>query len=78
MKGVKGMTDQQRASPDQHIVYRAGRWAIVPDGADEPIKEFETRDEALHWAARSMNHQGSTLIVHNEDGSINDSIRPEA
>jgi hypothetical protein len=25
-----------------------------------------------------MNHQGANLIVHNEDGSVNDTIRPES
>ena len=72
------MKDQHLGSPDQHIVFQGGSWAIKPDGAEEPIKVFETRDEALQWAARSMNHQGTNLVVHNEDGSINDSIRPES
>jgi len=72
------MNEPQRSSPDQHIVYQGGTWAVVPDGADDAIKEFETRDEALQWAARSMNHQGSNLIVHNEDGTIDDTIRPES
>lgn len=70
--------DNNAASPDQHIVFRNGAWAIVPDGSEDPIRTFDSRDEALRWAARSLNHQGSNLIVYNEDGSINDTIRPEA
>lgn len=71
------MNDQANGiAPDQHIIFRNGSWAIVPDGAEEPIRTFDSQDEALKWAARSLNHQGANLIVHNEDGSINDTIRP--
>ena len=64
--------------PDQHILFRDGQWAVIPEGANEPMRTFESRDDALRWAGRSLNHQGATLIVHNEDGSVNDTIRPEA
>jgi hypothetical protein len=70
--------DNTAAPPDQHIVVRNGTWAVVPEGSDDPIRTFDSRDEALQWAARSLNHQGANLIVYNEDGSINDTIRPEA
>ena len=63
-------------NPDQHIMPHEGRWAIIPDGADEPIRVFDTRDAAIEWAGRSLNHQSADLIVHNEDGSVNDTIRP--
>ena len=65
-------------TPDQHITLHDGKWAIIPDGAQEPIRVFDTRDDALAWTGRSMNHQGANLIVHNEDGSVNDTIRPES
>lgn len=65
-------------TPDQHIILHDGKWAIIPDGAREPIRVFDTREDALNWAGRSMNHQGANLIVHNEDGSVNDTIRPES
>jgi hypothetical protein len=78
MKGVTGMKDQQGGPPDQHIVHQDGSWAVRPEGAQEPIRVFATQDEALQWAARSMNHQGYNLVVHNEDGSVNDVIRPES
>lgn len=68
---------QQSDTPDHHIVYQNGTWAILPDGAEDPVRTFDTRDEALRWAGRSMNHQGVNLVVHNEDGSVNDTIRPE-
>ena len=73
--------NQQRSeerTPDQHIVMHDGQWAVVPDGAVEPIQVLDSREDALRWAGRSLNHQGATLIVHNEDGSINDTIRPES
>lgn len=66
------------APPDQHIIFQNGTWAIVPEGSENPIRTFDSRDEALQWAARSLNHQGANLIVYNEDGSVNDTIRPEA
>ena len=64
-------------TPDQHILMHEGRWAVMPEGATEPIHLFDTREDALQWAGRSLSHQGATLIVHNEDGSVNDTIRPE-
>lgn len=67
-----------RDTPDHHIVFQNGSWAILPDGTEEAIRTFESRDEALRWVGRSMNHQGANIIVHNEDGSVNDTIRPES
>lgn len=64
--------------PDQHILFRDGQWAVIPEGSEDPIQVFDSQDEALRWAGRSLNHQGATLIVHNEDGSVNDTIRPES
>lgn len=65
-------------TPEQHILLHKGKWAVMPEGATDPINVFETRDEALRWAGRTLNHQGVTLVVHNEDGSVNDTIRPES
>lgn len=65
-------------TPDQHIILHDGKWAIIPEGAREPIRVFNARDDALRWAGRSMNNQSANLIVHNEDGSVNDVIQPES
>ena len=74
---MNAQSRHQSDTPEHHILYQGGVWAIVPDGAEDAIRTFDTRDEALQWAGRSMNHQGVNLVVHNEDGSINDTIRPE-
>jgi hypothetical protein len=68
---------ENSGNPDQHILFQDGKWSIIPEGASDPIRVFDTREEALRWAGRSLNHQGATLVVHNEDGSINDTIRPQ-
>ncbi len=36
------------STPDQHIILHDGKWAIIPDGAREPIRVFDTRDDALN------------------------------
>lgn len=74
---VSRRDDPGAGIPDQHILIQGGKWAVVPEGADDPMREFETQDDALRWAGRALSHQGATLIVHNEDGSVNDTIRPE-
>ncbi len=74
--------DRDRSSDDSTPALRirpeGGKWAVVPDGAGSPIRVFDTREDALSWAGRSMNHQGAGLIVHNEDGSVDHTIRPNA
>lgn len=41
------MHTEEPATPDQHILYRDGTWAVMPDGAAEPIRTFDSREEAL-------------------------------
>ena len=65
-------------SPDHHIIFQNGAWAVLPDGTEEPIRTFDTRDEALRWIGRAMNNQDASIVVHNEDGSVSDTVRPEA
>lgn len=65
-------------SSDQHIMLHDGQWALIPEGAQQPIRVFDSREDALDWAGRSMNHQDANLVIHNEDGTINDTIQPHA
>lgn len=53
-------------------------WQIKVEGQDKPKSKFETKKEALE-AARDLAHKEvpSQLVVHRQDGTVQDSYRYE-
>ena len=52
-----------------HIVKRESGWAIKKEGAQRAVKVFSTQSEAVR-GAQKFKSQGSDLIIHKKDGSI--------
>lgn len=62
--------EQGGQSPSHHVVPREGRWAIVPEGANTATGVFETKKEAFQHAQGTAKQQGHVIVVHREDGTV--------
>ena len=54
----------------QHVVPRAGKWAVRKAGADRVTRSFATRHEAIEAAREIARNQGTVLYIHGRDGRI--------
>jgi poly(hydroxyalkanoate) granule-associated protein len=62
-----------------HVTPYEEGWAVIVDGADEPLETFDVKKDALSAgrdAARE--HAPSELIIHKQDGEVQDTVSYEA
>lgn len=62
--------EADEASPAQHVVPREDRWAVLPQGSDTATRIFDTKADAFSAAQKTAKRQGSVLIVHRKDGTV--------
>ena len=74
--GVAAAVHYLRKGPDGaasfHLVPNedAG-WAVNAEGADKPLKTFETKKDALEWAREMAAKEAPCeLVIHNLDGKV--------
>lgn len=54
-----------------HVVtHPEGGWAVVRSGAERASRRFDTQGDAIAWAREISRNQGSELIVHGRDGTV--------
>jgi len=58
------------AKSTQHVVPRAGKWAVRKAGSDRVTQTFETQREAVAAGRDIARNQGSELVIHGSDGLI--------
>ncbi|TSB46626.1 DUF2188 domain-containing protein [Alkalicoccobacillus porphyridii] len=52
-----------------------GGWAVQAEGADQPSDVFETKAEAVKRGKEIANNKGTQLIIHKEDGSVDEKVQ---
>lgn len=64
-------------SLDYHVTYfeeadssLAGKWRVVRENSQRPLKYFRTQQEAIDYANEIANNQGVGVVVHRKDGKI--------
>jgi hypothetical protein len=56
---------------ERHIVpNKDGGWDSKRENAERASKHFEKKEEALQWSKEKSKQEGSELIPHRKDGSI--------
>ena len=55
---------------NQHIVERAGGWAVLKEKAERDTAHMKTQSEAISKAREIAEHQGGDVIIHGKDGKI--------
>jgi hypothetical protein len=60
-----------------HVTPRLGRWAVVHEGEQEPLAEFDEHEQAEQWARRHARDHGEAEIhVHARRGGVRDILPP--
>lgn len=56
---------------ERHVVpNKDGGWDSKRENAERASKHFEKKEEALQWSKEKSKQEGSELIPHKKDGSI--------
>jgi hypothetical protein len=59
------------ASKSHHVVPSpAGGWSVLRGGAERASKHFDQKPEAISWARERSRSQGTELVIHRADGTI--------
>ncbi len=58
------------AGPVQHVMARDDGWAVVKEGSDRATRVLDTKAEAVEVAREIASNQGSKLVIHRQDGSV--------
>jgi hypothetical protein len=62
---------QERNEPRQHVYpRRSGKWAVRRSGASRASRLFEKKDDAVAYARRMAQKEGSVVYLHRNDGGV--------
>lgn len=67
---MRAFTDQGDGPPAYHLVPREDAWAVVGRGENKAVELAETKEQALSIGRGIGRDQGAILVVHREDGTI--------
>lgn len=54
----------------RHVVPNQGGWSSKKAGAEKASKNFDTKKEAEQWSRQKSQQEGSELVIHKKDGTI--------
>ncbi|MCB9226737.1 MAG: DUF2188 domain-containing protein [Chitinophagales bacterium] len=61
---------KKTSSPKRtHVVKRDSGWAVKKEGAQRATKVYKTKEQAVKGAEKNRK-SGSDVVIHKEDGSI--------
>lgn len=56
---------------ERHVVPNPdGGWDSKRENAERASKHFETKEDAMQWSRKKSNSEGSELVPHKKDGTI--------
>ncbi len=59
------------AKKTHHVVpHPKGGWAVVRGGAGRSSGHFDTQNEAVTWGRDLSIRQGTELVIHKRDGTV--------
>ncbi|MBS4537238.1 DUF2188 domain-containing protein [Clostridium sp. D2Q-11] len=61
---------------DQHLLPDGDNWIIKKENSEQASYTFDTKKEALNKAKNIASNQLVNLVIHREDGTIEDIITP--
>lgn len=76
----RGKADGERSSrpelmdQDEHVVAHEDGWAVKTEDAKRPSNVYSRRDDAIKRAREIAKNKGTKIVIHREDGSIQDTM----
>lgn len=68
---IEQFKSKTMATERTHIVKRESGWAVKKEGNEKASRIYKTKEEAIKGSEK-LRDQGSDVIIHKEDGSIQD------
>lgn len=54
-----------------HVIPNNGKWTVTKEGHDEPLADFESKEEAVHFGSVEAQELGLGLLkIHAQDNSV--------
>ncbi|MCA0971953.1 DUF2188 domain-containing protein [Halobacillus litoralis] len=60
----------QTRNQSEHVVAHEEGWAVKAEGADQPTKVYENKQDAIDRAKEIAENKGTIAVIHKKDGSI--------
>jgi hypothetical protein len=60
-----------------HVISRTGRWSVKRSGAQRAARVFASQPEAVEYAVKMATPAAAEVVVHKQDGSVAERIRPK-
>ncbi|MCA1022303.1 DUF2188 domain-containing protein [Halobacillus litoralis] len=54
----------------EHVVPHEDGWAVKAEGAEQPTKIYENKQDAIDRAKEIAQNKGTSAIIHTEKGTI--------
>ncbi|MCA0984150.1 DUF2188 domain-containing protein [Halobacillus yeomjeoni] len=55
---------------NEFVVSHEEGWAVQPEGADQPTKVFDNKQDAIDRAKEIAQNKGTTAVIHKKDGTV--------
>ncbi len=57
---------------NQHVVPKAGKWAVKPAGSNQTASTHRTQSAAIDAAKKVAKRERAEVVIHRPDGRIRD------
>lgn len=73
-------SDRTSSNPElidngEHVIPHKDGWAVKAEDAKQPSNVFTTKEEAIKRAKEIANNKQTAVIIHKQDGTIQDHIK---
>lgn len=72
-------SDRSASNPElmekgEHVIPHEDGWAVKAQGAKQPSDVFSKKDEAIERAKEIAENKQTSVVIHKQDGTIQDTI----
>ncbi|MGI8314804.1 DUF2188 domain-containing protein [Halobacillus mangrovi] len=54
----------------EHVVAHEEGWAVKAEGAEQPTKVYDNKQDAIDRAKEIAENKGTSAVIHKKDGTI--------
>lgn len=54
----------------EHVVSHEDGWAVKAEGAEQPTKVYDNKQDAVDRAKEIAQNKGTSAVIHTKDGTI--------
>ncbi|EKE32497.1 hypothetical protein MJ3_03652 [Salimicrobium jeotgali] len=72
--GNSGNNTPDLSAKGEHVIAHEDGWAVQGESASQPTKVFDNKDEAVTRAKEIAQNKGGSVIIHKQDGTIQENI----